>query len=133
MSRFAVHVMGSRSRVVPEPNSEILDLEGLSLLDFFHADNLASGLLELAKLTQKVPKSRLCDNGVRREDSHSVERSLGFIGGRQFAANHLEFTESSTGLHRESKKISLLSSIEKTEKERATFYTTNVVVRENKV
>lgn len=105
--------MGSRSRVVPEPNSKILDLEGLSLLDFFHADNLASGLLELAKLTQKVPKSGLRDDGVGREDSHFVERSLGFIGRRQFAANHLEFTESSTGLHCESKKFCLLSSIEK--------------------
>ena len=51
--------------VVSEPDSEILDLERFSFTDRFNTDNFAGRLLELAKLTQEIPKSTL------NEKSHS--------------------------------------------------------------
>ncbi len=53
---LSVHVVGAGPGVVPQPDAEILDLEWLPLAHFLHADNFAGGLLELAKLTQEVPK-----------------------------------------------------------------------------
>lgn len=54
---FAVHVVGSRPGVITEPDTEVLDLQGLLLLDLLDTDDFTSGLLELPQLTQKVPKS----------------------------------------------------------------------------
>ena len=53
---FAVHVVGTGTGVVSQPDAKVLDFQGLLLHDFFNTDNLAGGLLELPQLTQKVPK-----------------------------------------------------------------------------
>merc|ERR1719471_321364 len=52
---LAVHVVGARSRVVPEPDAEVLDLQWLLLLDLLDRDDLAGGLLELPQLPEEVP------------------------------------------------------------------------------
>ena len=53
---FAVHVVGSGTGVVPQPDAKVLDLQGLLLPDLLNTDDLAGGLLEFSQLTQKVPK-----------------------------------------------------------------------------
>ena len=70
---LAVHVVCSRPRVVPgkkkcgekrpkskeltpQPDSEVLDLQGLLFSDFLHRHNLSSGLLELSQLSKEVPE-----------------------------------------------------------------------------
>ena len=53
---FAVHVVGTGTGVVSQPDAKVLDFQGLLLHDFFNTDNLAGGLLELPQLTQEVPK-----------------------------------------------------------------------------
>ena len=54
-----VHVVGSRSGVVSQPDPEVLDLEGVLLLDLLDGDDLSGGLLELTQLTQEVPEPRI--------------------------------------------------------------------------
>ena len=51
--------MGSRSGVVSQPDPEVLDLEGVLLLDLLDGDDLSGGLLELTQLTQEVPEPRI--------------------------------------------------------------------------
>ena len=51
-----VHVVGTRSGVVSQPDSKVLDLEGVLLLDLLDRDDLAGSLLELPQLPQEVPK-----------------------------------------------------------------------------
>jgi len=99
VSVLPVHVMGSRSGVVSQPDSKVLDLQGLPLLDFLHGDDLSGGLLELPELTQKVPESTLGDNGIWSEDPHSVKRSLWLIFSWCFTTNHFEFSQSSLCSH----------------------------------
>ena len=36
-------------------------------------NNLAIGLLDLSDLTQEVPETGLCDNGIRCKDAHAVK------------------------------------------------------------
>ena len=54
---FTVHVVGTRPRIVSEPDSKVLDFKWFLFSDFFNADNLASGFLEFPQLTQEIPKS----------------------------------------------------------------------------
>lgn len=44
-----VHIVRSTSRVVPNPDTKVLDLQRLLLMNNVDADNLARGLLDLAK------------------------------------------------------------------------------------
>merc|ERR1719325_260191 len=96
---FTVHVVGTRPRIVSEPDSKVLDFKRFLFSDFFNTDNLAGSFLEFPQLTQEIPKSRFGDNSVWSENSHTVQRSLGFILRWQFTANNLKFTEWSLGLH----------------------------------
>ena len=57
VSVLAVHVVGSRSGNVSEPDAKVLNLKGLLLNNLLNTDNLASGLLELAELTKEVPET----------------------------------------------------------------------------
>ena len=50
--------MGSRSGIVSQPDTEVLDLEGVDLLDLDAGDDLSGGPLELTQLTQEVPKPK---------------------------------------------------------------------------
>ena len=40
----AVHIVGTGTGVVSQPDAKVLDFQGLLLRDFFNADNLAGGL-----------------------------------------------------------------------------------------
>merc|ERR1719281_1774671 len=72
---------------------------GLASFNGLNTDNFAGSFLEFPQLTQEIPKSRFGDNRVWSENSHTVQRSLGFILRWQFTANNLKFTEWSLGLH----------------------------------
>ena len=51
-----VHVVGSGSGIITEPDSEVLDLQRVLLPDLLDGDDLSSGLLELTELTEEIPK-----------------------------------------------------------------------------
>lgn len=51
-----VHVVGAGARVVLDPDTEVLDLLGLLLVDLVYGDDLTVGLLDLAELAKEVPE-----------------------------------------------------------------------------
>lgn len=86
---LTVHVVGARTRVITQPDAEVLDLQRRLLELSFHRDDLTSCLLELTQLTQEVPKSRLGDDMVRCEDDHFEERRIWILLGWQLATDDL--------------------------------------------
>lgn len=86
---LAVHVVGARTGIVTQPDSEVLNLQRGRLGDLLEGNNLAGRLLELVQLTQEVPEARLGHNTVRGEDPHFVHRRAGLLLGGQLAADHL--------------------------------------------
>ena len=80
---------------LPEPDAEVLDLQGLLLLDLLDRDDLAGGLLELPQLPEEVPEPGLGHDLVRGEDPHAVERSLRLILGRELAPDDAELAQRS--------------------------------------
>jgi hypothetical protein len=94
VSVLLVHVVSAGSGIVSDPDAEVLDLSGGLLGDLVDGNNLTGGLLDLLELGQEVPESRLGDNLVGGENSHSVELLLGSSLGRQLSANNLVFVES---------------------------------------
>jgi hypothetical protein len=88
-----VHVVGAGSRIIANPDAEVLDLEGSFLVNDVQGDDLAVGLLDLAELHQEVPEAGLGNDGVGCEYTHAVEL-WGRVGlGRQVAPNDLVFCE----------------------------------------
>lgn len=91
LSVLLVHVVGTRSRVVSDPDAEVLDAEGVLLGDLVQADDLTVGLLDLLQLGKEVPEARLGNDLIGSEDSHAVQLG-GRVGlGRQMATNDLVF------------------------------------------
>lgn len=86
---FTVHVVGARTRVVTQPDAEVLDLQRSLLELSLHRDDLAGGLLELTQLTQEIPESRLGNDVIRCEDDHLEEWRIWILLGRQFATDDL--------------------------------------------
>lgn len=74
LSELLVHVVGTGSRVVSEPDTEVLDLQGLLLVDGVDGNDLSRCLLDLFELSQEVPESGLGDDLVGSEDPHSAAR-----------------------------------------------------------
>lgn len=90
---LAVHVVGTGTGIVTQPDSEVLDLQRRLLGDLLEGHDLAGRLLELVQLTQEVPETGLGHNVIRGEDPHFVHSRVGLLVGGQLAANHLEFLE----------------------------------------
>ena len=66
---LAVHVVGSRPRVVSEPDAEVLGIQEIALLaNGLSTDDLSGSLLELAELRQEIPQPRLRNNLIGCED-----------------------------------------------------------------
>ena len=93
-----VHVVGSRARVVTQPNTEVLHLRS-RLVDLplthaphthlVHSQNLSGSVLHLLQSVHEVPVAGLGSHSVRSEQSHSVDLRLGVRLGGQSAANDL--------------------------------------------
>lgn len=102
-----VHVVRSRARIVAEPDTKVLHLQGLLLVDLIpiisirsrmnidgthdvDTDNLTRGLLYLLQLAKKVPETALGDDLIGRKDAHAVDLGCWVVGGRQMAPDDLE-------------------------------------------
>lgn len=68
-----VHVVGTGTRVVSDPDTEVLDLGGALLVDLLDRDDLTSGLLDLLEAAQEVPESGLGNRSVGGKDGHAVK------------------------------------------------------------
>ena len=99
LAELLVHVVGAGARVVADPDTEVLDLEGTLLgnleqkknpdqyrsISFrervstydIERDDLAVSLLELTELGHEVPEAGLGHNSVGRKDAHAVQLGRG--------------------------------------------------------
>lgn len=57
LSVLLVHVVGTGSRIVSEPDTEVLDLEWSLLADDVEGNDFTGRLLDLSEFHQKVPES----------------------------------------------------------------------------
>lgn len=71
-SVLLVHVVGTRARIVADPDAKVLDLERALLMDDIEGHNLASGFLDLSQLLEEVPESGFGDHGVGCEYAHAI-------------------------------------------------------------
>ena len=69
---LTVHVVRAGTRVVTQPDAEVLNDGGRLLGDLLDADNLAGGLVDLLVVRDKVPESGLSGNWVRGEQTDPV-------------------------------------------------------------
>lgn len=92
ISDLLVHVVGAGSGVVSDPDTKVLDLGWVSLVDLVDRDDFTGSLLDLVQFLQKVPVTGLGDDLVCGEDSHSEQ--LWFRNGLswQTTANDLVFS-----------------------------------------
>ena len=110
-----VHVVGAGTRVVSDPDTEVLDLERMLLVDLsggqylvhpvpiipihilthlVERDDLTVRLLDLSELREEVPESALGNDIVWSKDAHAVEL-WGRVGITwKVTANDLVFLES---------------------------------------
>jgi hypothetical protein len=98
---LAVHVVMSRTRVITQPNAEVLDMSRSSLEHFFAGDNLSVGLLDTSQHAGEVPEARFCYNVVAGENLHLVQFRLGILLARKLTSDDNElfkrFTRSFDG------------------------------------
>lgn len=91
ISVFLVHVVGTRSRVVSDPDTKVLDLGWLVFRDDVQRNNFTRSLLNLVQLLQKVPVSGLSNNVVWCKNSHSVQLWFWNSFGRKSSTDNLVF------------------------------------------
>lgn len=96
---LAVHVVGSRARVVTEPDSVVLDGTGVLLNNLDAVKNLSSGLLHLTELTHEVPELGLGSNRVGSEDNHAVSFGVGVLVSSSLTADNLVLAHFSSSSH----------------------------------
>jgi len=99
VSVFTVHVVSSRSRIVSNPDAEVLDETGSLFGDLLHGNDFSGGLVDLLVVRNKVPESRFGSNWVRREKSDSVDRWMRLSVRRQLSASNDELAEIALCLH----------------------------------
>lgn len=58
-------------------------------MDLLELYNLSIGLLDLPKLSQEVPESRLGYDMIRSKDSHPEKRRIWLLFSRMFPSNDL--------------------------------------------
>jgi len=93
-----VHVVGSRARVVTQPNTEVLHLRS-RLVDLplthaphthlVHSQNLSGSVLHLLQSVHEVPVAGLGSHSVGSEQSHSVDLGLGIVLRRKSTTNNV--------------------------------------------
>lgn len=90
-TEFLVHVVGTGTGVIAQPDTKVLHLHGLVLVDQGTGDDFTGGLLDLLQLAQEVEETGLGDDFVGGEDAHLVELRSGVLGGGQLATDDLVF------------------------------------------
>lgn len=89
LSVLLVHVVRTSARVVADPDTKVLHLQGVALEDLVDRDDLTVRLLDLFELTKEVPEAGLGDDGVWRKDAHLVELGLTLVFRGELAADDL--------------------------------------------
>ena len=99
ITELAVHIVGTRSTVITQPDAVVLD-DPVVLFNKLNAvDNFTSGLLHLTELMHVVPELGLGNHRVGCKDDHAVGFWVGVFGGGSLAANHMILIHKSSDRH----------------------------------
>lgn len=90
---LAVHVVGTGTGIVAQPDAEVLHAQRSLLQDALDRDDLTGGLLELTQLPQEVPETRLGHDLVRCEDVHLEQRRVRILLRGQLTPDDLVFLQ----------------------------------------
>lgn len=92
-TELLVHVVGTATAVITNPDTKVLDSKRALLVDGVDGYDLAVGLLHLLQLGKEVPETRLCDDLIECKDAHAVELGGGLSLRGQMAPDDLEFLQ----------------------------------------
>lgn len=90
---LAVHVVGTGTGIVAQPDAEVLHAQRSLLQDTLDRDDLTGGLLELTQLPQEVPETGLGHDMVRCEDVHLEQRRIRILLRGQLTPDDLVFLQ----------------------------------------
>lgn len=99
VTELAVHIVSSRTAVVAQPDTVVLDDIGVLLNNLDTIQDFTCGLLHLTELMHVVPELGLGNHGVRGEDDHAVRFWVGVIIGGSLTADHLKLLHCSGDSH----------------------------------
>lgn len=99
--------MSAGTRVVTDPDTEVLNLGRVLLEDLVDANNLTVGFLDTAQTSKEVPETGLGNNLVRSEDAHSEELRLRLGLSRKMATNDLVFVHATHSIESENRKMKI--------------------------
>ena len=88
---LSVHVVSSRTRIISQPDTEVLYSQWCLFVLTFHWNDFTSCLLELTQLTQKVPETRLGNDVIRSENVHLEQWGSWLLFGRQLTPDDFIF------------------------------------------
>jgi len=86
---FAVHVMGTRTGGITQPDSKILDKASVLLADFDTVKDFTGSLLHLTELVHVVPELGLSNDSVWGKDDHAVGLWVRVFLSGSLSADHL--------------------------------------------
>lgn len=84
-----VHVVGTRTRVVTDLDTVVLNMNSLLLEDLVNSKNLTNGRLGLVKHGKEVPETRHGNRLVSSKELHAEDLGVGVLGSRLVATNDL--------------------------------------------
>jgi len=93
LAELLVHVVCTRARIISDPDTEDLNLQGLLLVNNIDTNNLSIGFLDFLQLTEEVPETRLRNDFIGRKDAHTVDLGGRLSLGGQMTADDLKLLE----------------------------------------
>ena len=87
LAELLVHVVGAAAGVVPDPDTVVLDGQGLLLVDDAASEDLAVHLLQVPQLLHEVPEPALCHKVVPGKEAHAVDLGESLLLGGTAAAD----------------------------------------------
>merc|ERR1711962_211530 len=108
---LSVHVVSATSRVVTNLHSEILHRCLILLENLLTRNNLTNRLLQFLQFLHVVPESGFGGDDIGSEDSHSEDRRLGVLLGRDTTTDDFEFLQLSETLHDDRFESMILISV----------------------
>ena len=99
VSVLTVHIVSSRSGVISQPDTVVLDVSGVLLVDLDNVKDFSGRLLHLSELVHEIPVLGSSDDNVWGEDKHSVSLWVWELGGWCLSSDNLVLVHWSTDSH----------------------------------
>lgn len=108
LTELLVHVVGSRAGIVPQPNTKVLDVLGLLLVDDAAGEDLSVHLLQVPELLHEVPEPALGNKVVDGEETHAVDLGGDLLLGGTTTSDDQVFLQLNKGANQKGSHIERL-------------------------